>query len=105
MMFMNEYEVDLARDMYYHHPILGPATKTLENLVYWTNTHSDGWPYWSKPCRASAKLQLLIQRESNWHLRADADAQVTEAEYKAALKPIKAFRTRQKADFEIVEVI
>lgn len=90
MLFMNEYEVVSAQQRYFDHPVLGPATSTLANVVEWTNDNSDGWPYWSKPCRAAKRLQELIQK---------GDATV--AEYVHALQPLKSFRTRHGADFEI----
>lgn len=104
MMFMNEYEVNDALQRYAGHPILGPATRTLEELVYWTNTHSDGWAYWPKPCRAAAKLQELLTGDGTWFYRDQLAGSVNEAEYRKALKPIKAFRTRQGADFAIYDV-
>ena len=61
MLFMNEYEIDEARDRYRDHPTLGPATQTLANLCIAANANSDGWAYWPKPCRSAAKLQALIQ--------------------------------------------
>jgi hypothetical protein len=104
MMFMNEYEIESAAHYCRDHPVLGPATRTLQNLATWTNQNSDGWPYWAKPCRAAARLQELIYEATRYRYGADAEG-VTVEQYKAALKPIKAFRTRQGADFEIVEVI
>lgn len=101
MMFMNEWEVQDARARYAHHPVLGPATATLSNLVEWTNSNSDGWAYWPKPTRAAEKLMRLIEGkvpESRWD---DERADATPAALQAALRPIKAFRTRQGADFEI----
>ncbi len=103
MLYMNEYEVREACYRYAEHPILGPATLTLDNLVQWTNRNSDGWPYWQKPCRAAAKLQEMIERDgtSRYHFN-DEREDVTLSEYAAAVRPLKAFRTRQGADFEIV---
>lgn len=106
MRFMNQWDVDNAAERYVTHPILGPATETLQNLMEWTNSHSDGWAYWPKPVRAAAKLMELIERDGGgitW-LEERERADVTAAEYKAALRPIKAFRTRQGADFTIVEL-
>jgi len=101
MLYMNEYEVEEARARYASHPVLGPATRTLANLVDWTNRNSDGWAYWPKPVRAAERLQQLIQGkvpESRWDTeRADA----TPEALKAALRPVKAFRTRQGADFTL----
>jgi len=103
MIFMNEYEIYDAASAYRSHPVLGPATQTLSNLAEWANANSDGWPYWPKPCRAAAKLQELIQTAERSSYRFE-EPQVTVADYQAALRPVRAFRTRQGADFDIVEV-
>lgn len=104
MRYMNEWDIARAEEQYRDHPILGPAVATLRNLVQWTNSHSDGWAYWPKPCRAAAKLQELIERDGTSQYRFDEErADVTVAEYRKALAPLKAFRTRQGATFEIVE--
>lgn len=97
---MNRWEVEDAADRHVQHPILGPATQTLRNLMEWTDRNSDGWPYWPKPVRAAAKLIELIERSHPYH-RPQQEATIEE--YKAALRPIKAFRTRQDADFVIVD--
>ncbi len=97
MLFMNEYEIQDAYNRCGSHPVLASATETLRNLMDWTNQNSDGWAYWPKPCRAAKNLQELIGR---YEKRQD----VTVAEYRKALVPIKSFRTRQGASFEIVEV-
>lgn len=103
MLFMNEYDVGDARARYADHAILGPATATLDNLVEWTNSNSDGWAYWPKPCRAAERLQSLIQGD-NPRARFDTERDdVTLAAYRAALRPVKSFRTRQGATFEVVE--
>jgi hypothetical protein len=99
MLFMNEYDIENAVMRYSlqdDEPVLGPAALTLRNLMEWTNRNSDGWPYWAKPCRAAAKLQALFPRR--WD-----DGRPTIEQYRKALVPIKAFRTRQSADFVIVE--
>jgi hypothetical protein len=100
MIFMNSWEIERAVSFYEAHPILGPASRTLQNLERWTNANSDGWAYWPKPCRAAAKLQELLSRGDTW-----LAPPPTDAEYKAALRPVKSFRTRHGADFEIVEVV
>ncbi len=95
MLFMNRWDIEDAVRQHADDPILGPASRTLHNLMEWTDNNSDGWPYWPKPCRAAKRLQELFQLR-----RVDP---VTVEEYKAALRPIKAFRTRQGADFTIEE--
>ena len=96
---MNQWEVEKAAQRYNRHIILGPATQTLENLMEWTNHNSDGWAYWPKPARAAAKLMEIIDRDRGFD-RPD----ITPNELRKAMSSIKAFRTRQNADFEIVEI-
>ena len=103
MLFMNQWDIEdavrwaEAED----DPVMIAATRTLRNLMDWTNRNSDGWAYWPKPVRAAKRLQELIQ--AHHPFRSQWLDPVTVAEYKVALRPIKAFRTRQGADFEIVE--
>jgi hypothetical protein len=104
MRFMNEWEVDCAYHDYADHPVLGPATETLHNLMKWANENSDGWAYWPKPARAAAKLMELIEGDGTWQAQEDAWVRATPAAYKKALAPIKAFRTRQGADFRIIDL-
>ena len=101
MRFMNRWDIEDAVRHFADDPVLGPASRTLRNLMEWTDSHSDGWAYWPKPCRAAARLQELL--ESHHPFRHDGDA-ATADEYRAALRPVKAFRTRQAADFLIEEV-
>jgi hypothetical protein len=103
MLFMNEYDVADAKRRYAEHPVLGPATTTLANLVEWTNANSDGWPYWSKPCRAAKALQRLIQGDPPTSWRDDERVDATPEKLRLALRPIKSFRTRHGASFDIVE--
>jgi hypothetical protein len=93
MTFMNTYDIEEAAQRYHNHPVLGPATQTLTNLCDWANNNSDGWAYWPKPARAARSLMMMIDRGGQ-----------SPVEYQKALRAIKAFRTRQDADFEIVEV-
>lgn len=104
MRFMNTYDVEDAADRFARHPVLGPATETLNNLVAWVNQNSDGWAYWPKPARAANKLMEMIERDGTWQWRNPQREDVTPAEYRKALGPIKAFRTVAGANFEILEV-
>lgn len=90
MPFINEYEIDKALNTFTHdEPNLYRAATLLSNLRDWVNSCSDGWPYWIKPRRAANKLIGLV-------ISADPfDPQdVTDAELKAALTPVKSFLTR-----------
>jgi hypothetical protein len=102
---MNEYEVDDALSEFGGHPILGPAAMTLSNMRDWVNRNSDGWAYWQAPQKAGAKLMQLLHDARVSRIRYDLDeTEPTETDYKAALRPVKAFRTRRQATFRIVEV-
>lgn len=101
-MWMSEYEIAEVRGYYRDHPLLGPATATLENLMNAVNGGSDGWPYWKAPSRSAGRLMDLIQaamRTRNY----DSDPRAALAQYRKALTPIRAFRTRSGLDFVIVE--
>lgn len=102
-MFMNGYDIDDALQRFEVHPVLGPATRTMAELRDWTNNNSDGWGYWKQPMRAAEKLMVLIQGDgtSQYYDRERDD--VTAADLKIALRPIKRFRTQVSADFQIVE--
>jgi hypothetical protein len=97
---MNEWDIEEANRRFADERVLGPAARTLRNLMEWTNSNSDGWAYWIKPHRASEKLQRMVERYSPYRTQHEVP---TVAEYRKALVPIKAFRTRQAADFEIEE--
>ena len=62
---MNTYDVEEAVHTHASHPVLGPAVRTLENLVEWTNSHSDGWAYWPKPSRAAGQLMVAQDTLAN----------------------------------------
>lgn len=114
MRFMNEYDIDDAVRQWARHPVLGPAALTIRNLRDWTNRNSDGWVYWQKPSNAAGKLQDLIMDPGTAAFGRDFDREdATPEQLKAALRPIKAFRTRMTNEgkitetntFEIVEVL
>ncbi len=101
---MNEWEIEEAADRYRNHPVLGPATKTLLDLVEVVNRNSDGWPYWRLPSRAAAHVMAMIERDgtARYHFdetRADATAE----ELRRAYVPLKAFRTKTGLQFPLHE--
>jgi hypothetical protein len=69
----------------------------IDRLRYWTNRNSDGWAYWPKPVRAAKNLMVLLESGDRWD-----PADVTEAELKKAIVPIKSFLTRHGVAHEEV---
>jgi hypothetical protein len=101
MLFMNEHEIDEAVQLHAatiwtEDLVALEGALVLRRLKDWTNENSDGWPYWSKPVRSAGRLmQLLQDREARFRRGyLDADRDVTPAELRAALTPIKSFLTR-----------
>ena len=102
MRFMNDYDMYRAIQLHGHHPVLGPACETLIALATWADNNSDGWAHWPKPARSAAKLmELITNANAQWHDGREPDT--TAEQYRAALRPIKAFRTRHGANFVIAE--
>ena len=96
-MWMNEHEIEDAARQFAEHTVLGPATATLQGLVTWTNANSDGWPYWAKPAKAASGIMELVQQGVKHEREAyqlPRTPEPTAAQYKAALVPLKSFRTR-----------
>lgn len=83
MRYMNQYDMAIAAQRNQGHPVKARATLFLIQFAEQVNEHSDGWAYWQKPLRAASKLIELVE-----------SGDPTEAQYKAALIPIKAFYTR-----------
>jgi hypothetical protein len=94
MLFMNEDEINEAAARHVSHPVLGPATRFLRDFKDEVNAHSDGWPYWSPPVRAAARLMALIEGARE-QLRDGHPVACTLRDVQKALPPIKAFMTRR----------
>lgn len=94
MLFMNEYDIQTLRVRYALHPVLGPATRFLDEFKDEVNAHSDGWPYWSAPVKAAKQLIALIQSHTVVY-RPVADRPITADDVRKAIAPIKAFMTRR----------
>lgn len=99
--WLNEYEVEEAARLFADHPVLGPATKTLANLVEYVNRNSDGWPYWAPPSRAASKLQYIIEQERRFH-RLGLSQTATAEQIRKAYAPIKSFLTRHSFNWDVV---
>jgi hypothetical protein len=100
MSYMNDYDLQqaLRRFSQSDTPNRLTLTLTVAQLRDWTNRNSDGWAYWDKPRRAAARAIDLIESKANpEHSRMEYE-DITAAELKAALRPIKMFLTRQKVN-------
>jgi hypothetical protein len=98
-MWMNEYEIEdaLRLTARFELPVARRAAEILSELKDWTNDHSDGWPYWQKPAKAADKLMTALQSAIGASRQGD-NVDMTEAQLKAALTPVKSFLTRHGAD-------
>jgi hypothetical protein len=91
-MFMNDYDLEQARRRFTGQamPNRLALVMVVDNLREWTNDNSDGWGYWSKPMYAAGAAMRLID-SSTFRVTED----ITEDEMRTAVRPIKAFLTRQ----------
>lgn len=103
MSWMNEHEIEQQAHQLADHPVLGPATRTLESLMTVVNANSDGWPYWRVPSEAAKPLMRLIMGDGTWRYLELRLTEITEAQVVEAYEPLKAFRDERKLDFLIDE--
>jgi hypothetical protein len=93
MSWMNSMDIDmLANRNLDHRPIAKRAARFLYNLKEQTNDRSDGWAHWPLPSTAAKRLTDLL---TPFKYPYGSDRDITEAEYKLALRPIKSFYTRR----------
>ena len=85
MLYMNAKDIQQAIHRYAEHPVLGPAARFLDEFREEVNQHSDGWAYWTLPCRAAKRLQEMIL----------GTRPATLVEFHKALRPIRSFMTRR----------
>lgn len=95
-MWMNSYEIRNIADRFdaETQPNAERGARILLNLHTWTNNNSDGWAYWRKPSNAAERLMLELDRVKNPRGFSDA-VDLTAAELASAIRPIRAFFTRQ----------
>jgi hypothetical protein len=96
MRYMNDYDFARAYRTHADQPNRLRVLRTVDNLRDWADRNSDGWAYWPKPCRAAARAIELVVGDGTY--AADQRPDATDAEVAAALRPIKAFLTRQGVD-------
>jgi hypothetical protein len=92
---MNKYEIDEAARCYATDPILGKASRFLQEFKDEVNAHSDGWAYWKPAMISAAKLMTLIRSARNNPEWDEAGEPAKEKMFLKALIPIKSFMTRR----------
>jgi hypothetical protein len=94
---MNDYDLQMARSRFTRSttPNRLALVMVVDNLREWADQNSDGWAYWPKPCRAAAKAMALIESRTSRENDEQEANDITDAEMKAAVRPIKAFLTRE----------
>jgi hypothetical protein len=104
---MNDYDLDYARMRFTRAncPNRLALVMVVDLLREWTNRHSDGWAYWPKPVRAAERAIRLIESTTNAANDEQERHDITDEEMLAAVRPIKAFLTRQKVPAETREII
>ena len=93
MRFMNDFDIEMACRRYAHQPNRLEVIEAVDALRVWADRNSDGWAYWPKPARAAARAMEAIEGDGTsaaW----DRD-DLFPGEVTSALRPIKAFLTRQ----------
>lgn len=102
MRYMNDYDLESARRRFIGEsmPNRLALTMVVDNLRVWADDHSDGWAFWRKPARAASSAMALIDSHT-FRERSD----VSDAEMRAAVRPIKAFLTRERVSADDREMI
>jgi hypothetical protein len=93
-MWMNRWEIEEMVRKYKHDPVLGPATKYLDDYRELIDNVSDGWPYWSYGTKCAHTLMELIHKadEQQYHHLRDPDYKApTYKDVQKACKKIETF--------------
>lgn len=107
MRYMNDYDLESARRRFTQSstPNRLGLVLVVSNLAEWADQNSDGWAYWPKPVRAAARAIEHIDSRTYRENQEQEANDISDAEMVAAVRPIKAFLTRQKVSAEKREVI
>ena len=98
MRYMNDYDLDYARRRFTRAscPNRLALVLVIDQLRHWTDGNSDGWAYWPKPCRAAQKAIDHVYSTTNAANEAQEAHDITDAEMRAAVVPIRSVLTRHK---------
>lgn len=100
MKYWNDYDVEVQARRVEGCPVRMTGVLIMARLMNWTNANSDGWAYWPKPVRSAKRLMELIETGENFPTYHTPLEDVTEAELRKAVTPIKSFLTRHGVDHD-----
>lgn len=105
--YMNDYDIQHAvgRFIRASKPNRLALAYVVQNLAEWADEHSDGWAYWQAPRNAADKAMRHIESTTNAANDAQETEDISDAQVREAVRPIKAFLTRQKAEPRHKEII
>lgn len=72
------------------------VARVVRNLAAWADENSDGWAYWPAPKRAAQLAMDEIVSRTTMENVAQEQRDLTDAQVRRVLGPIKAFCTRQE---------
>lgn len=85
MEFFNEFDIMQAQQRLRPDSVSGRAVAFLAAFRDEVNNYSDGWAHWKAPLSAAQKLITVVKSGNA----------ATEAQFKAALTPIRSFYTKR----------
>lgn len=99
MRYMNDWDLQQAIRRFTQDTVPNRLALALvvDNLREETNWVSDGWAYWPKPCRAASKAMELIESTAYPEYERREREDITDAELRAAVRPIRSFLTRHSS--------
>lgn len=99
--YLNEYEATDCLAIFSENdtPNLATGATIILALIEWTNSCSDGWPYWAKPRLAANRLVTLLDDKRRQYLKGYQFFDISDAELRQVLVPIKSFLTKQGVDY------
>ena len=102
MRYMNDYDLAAARSRYGRGqtPNRLALAIVVDNLARETDQVSDGWAYWPKPVRAAARAIELIESTAYPEYERRQLEDITDAELRVAVRPIRSFLTRHASIYD-----
>ena len=107
MRYVNESDIGQARARFTRAscPNRLALAVMVDRLAEWTNDHSDGWAYWTKPL-AAAQAAIGHIESTTWEANQAQEAEdISHRAMVLAARPVRAFLTRHKVTGDARELI